>query len=86
MIGSDFTLVGCIQAVASRFSSLFRFQMQKDVRKSRFEAAAAALRENLKRRKAQSRGRSEQGSAAGPNIAARAGGHENATAPRDTRE
>ncbi|NBR11650.1 MAG: hypothetical protein EBU00_05445 [Alphaproteobacteria bacterium] len=58
--------------------------MPKDIRKSRFEAAAAALRENLKRRKAQSRGRAEHGSDPGRESSAGPSGHETATTPRDT--
>jgi hypothetical protein len=58
--------------------------MPKDIRKSRFEAAAAALRENLKRRKAQSRGRAEHGSETGRETSAGPSGHETATPTRDT--
>ncbi|MBM3636891.1 MAG: hypothetical protein FJX04_07390 [Alphaproteobacteria bacterium] len=58
--------------------------MPKDVRKSRFEAAAVALRENLRRRKAQSRGRAEHGSETGREASAGPSGHETAIPPRDT--
>ena len=58
--------------------------MRKDIQKLRFEASAAALRENLKRRKAQSRGRAESGPEPAPDGSAVPSGLENATSPRDT--
>ena len=58
--------------------------MKKDVKKARFEAAAAALRENLKRRKAQIRGRAEHEPDTERGTSATLTGPEKAIAPRNT--
>jgi hypothetical protein len=82
--GSALTIIKCVWAVASRFSSLFLPEMKKDVQKARFEAAAAALRENLKRRKAQIRGRAENESGTERDPSTAPTGPEKAIAPRNT--
>lgn len=82
--GSALTIMDHVWAATFRFSSLSLSQMKKDVRKSRFEAAAAALRENLKRRKVQSRGRAAHGPESDCDALAPPTGHENAIPPRDT--
>ena len=81
--GTALTVIDYVRAVPSHFSSLFLPLMKKDVQKARFEAAAAALRENLKRRKAQIRGRAENEPDTERNASTAPTGPEKAIAPRN---